>query len=302
MLPTDEQLPYDSLRDALDRVADGVLVIDAARHLVYANDAISKMLGFAASTAYGQDMFEIFPRLHGTVFAEQYDAARRAQAPVTFTAWYEPSNRWVEVRAFPATDGMTVLLTDITARKRSEDALRQSDQAKEEFLAVLSHELQTPLTSILGWSEMALLHDSLALYQRAVPVIHRNARRQQRLITALLDMSRLLHGCLAYEPRAVAFDSLIAEVAATMAPVAADAGLTLEHIAACEALPVTADPGRIRQCIEQLLSNSIKFTAAGGAVTLRWWRDDANAYFAVADTGRGIAPSALPSLFTPFAQ
>jgi PAS domain S-box-containing protein len=288
--------------DALDRITDGVLVMDANQRIVYANATVVDVLACTPEALPGQDIWVVFSDLVGTVFQEQYESAVSRQRPVTFCAFNERFRMWMEVRIFPSWEGVTVCLTDITERKEAEAALRASDTAKDEFLAVLSHELQTPLTSMLGWSDIALEQDTLALYQRAMPIVHRNARRQQRLINELLDMSKLLHGRFVLEQEPAELGILLGEVTDRTTSQAADAGLALTVNPITTRMPIYADIARISYCIEHLLGNSIKFTEPGGRIIVCCQRMGKNAVLTIRDTGLGIAADALQTIFTPFRQ
>lgn len=180
--------------------------------------------------------------------------------------------------------------------------MKEINRAKDEFLAVLSHELQTPLTSMLGFAEHAIEQDTFEVYRRTLPIIQRNAKRQARLVNELLDMSRLLQGRPECQPVATDLGHLAMTKVGQMLAGAEMAGLTLQMRPAQEPLPVLADPKRILSCIEHLIGNSIKFTPAGGRITLTCHQEENQAVLTITDTGRGIDPAHLPLLFKPFQQ
>ena len=180
--------------------------------------------------------------------------------------------------------------------------LKAIDHAKDEFLAVLSHELLTPLTSVLGWSEIAQERDTLEVYRQAMPLVHRNAVRQHARLNELLDMSRLLEGRLAWEADTVDLGSLVCDTVDAAITAAEHAGVNviLEPII-CD-LPVRVDRAQLRKAIDHLLSNSIRYTPNGGQITVACRVEGEQAVLSVADTGRGISPEAMPHLWTPFRQ
>ena len=145
-------------------------------------------------------------------------------------------------------------------------ALKEADRVKDEFLATLSHEMQTPLTSILGWSNLALERGDPALLQQAMVVVRRNARRQEVMVRELLDLSRLSYRkfTLLQEPLDVrdqlqqAIENILQEVERHE--------LSLECELPPEPLPMLADAARLQQCFGNILQNSIKFTPAGGSI------------------------------------
>jgi signal transduction histidine kinase len=209
--------------------------------------------------------------------------------------------RWISVTAIPLLQPGATRPHQVYAIFDDVTAVQEVDHAKDDFLAVLSHELQTPLTSMLGWAEIAMDQDSAELYRRSMPVIHRNAQRQKRLIDELIDISKLLHRRLDWYPAPIDLAPLVAEEAAALLENAAEAEVTLV-VEPCGALPVTADPQRLRQCLAHLLHNGIKFTPAGGTVTVVCRQAAEWVEVAVHDTGRGLAPEALPTLFSLFHQ
>lgn len=213
--------------------------------------------------------------------------------------WYDLQASAIEYRGRPA---IIVTAHDITERKRMEQALVEADRAKDEFLAVLSHELQTPLTSILGWSAEALRTGTPEMMALAMPIVHRNAIRQKQLIADLLDFSRLIHGKIQIMPEWLDLGEQAREAVENVLKQAAERQLRLLFVPSVTPLPVLADPIRLQQCIGNLLQNSLKFTPAGGTISVRCCRDGDQAVLTVEDTGRGIPPEALMTVFEVFHQ
>ncbi len=215
---------------------------------------------------------------------------------------------WVDMSTAAAHDAagrpcyIVTHVLDITARKQAEEELRAADRAKDEFLAVLSHELQTPLTNMLGWSAEALHDGSPAFMAQAMAVVHRNAERQKRLVDEILDMSRLIHRKIDLAREATELGAQARQAVEQVRHLAAERQLTLTLEPAPGPLPICADPARLQQCLGNLLHNSLKFTPTGCAITVRCTRADAQAALTITDTGRGIDAAALPTLFQPFVQ
>jgi len=179
--------------------------------------------------------------------------------------------------------------------------LKVADRAKDDFLAVLSHELLTPLTSILGWAQLARRRSDRATLCQSLEVVERNAARQKRLVDDLLDVSRLIHGKVELQLRPVDLRQLAAQAVEALQHQAQERGVQVS-LAPGPELPVCADPERMLQVISNLLVNALKFTEPGGTVTVTGWRQDDCALLAVADSGRGLAPEALAHIFDPFRQ
>jgi PAS domain S-box-containing protein len=178
--------------------------------------------------------------------------------------------------------------------------LKEADRAKDQFLMVLSHELKTPVTSILGWARTALKIPEESA--KALDVIMRNAQEQARILDDLLDVSRIVTGRLLLQPTPHDLWNLVRLCVENVRPSVLAHNLTLHTEAPEEPLPVLVDADRLQQAINNLLTNAIKYTEPGGEVRLRAYRRDDQAVLEVRDTGRGIAPDELPRLFRPFLQ
>jgi PAS domain S-box-containing protein len=182
------------------------------------------------------------------------------------------------------------------ARAEAESANRM----KDEFLAILSHELRSPLSAIVTWSRV--LHSSLdeANVGRALDAIERNARVQAKLVADLLDVSRIVSGKLVIEPARVDLGAAVQAAVEVARDAATAKGLALE--ATAEAVAVRGDPTRLQQIFGNLLANAIKFTPEGGRITVGVRRVGAEAEVTVSDTGIGIPRDVLPYVFDRFRQ
>jgi PAS domain S-box-containing protein len=213
--------------------------------------------------------------------------------------------------------GAAKIARDVTMRKmideRREEALtreqaarssaEQANRAKDAFLAMVSHELRSPLSPILAWVRMlqqGVLDE--AKTQRALASIERSARAQAQLVDDLLDISRIVFGKLRLQMATVNLDA-VTTAAVEMGRPAADAkGIRLDVLLDRDPVSVTGDAQRLQQVIWNLVSNAIKFTPSGGEIRVTLNRMDAGVQIAVSDTGRGIAPEFIPHLFESFQQ
>jgi signal transduction histidine kinase len=194
-----------------------------------------------------------------------------------------------------------LLVAEQKARAEAETA----NHLKDEFLALLSHELRTPLNAILGWTRIATdPRTEMAMLQRALDVIHRNARLQVHLIDDLLDVSRILTGKLRISTDAVDLVQMAMTAVDGVRPgaTAKDIALTLYVDAASPSLIVTGDANRLQQVMWNLLSNAVKFTPNHGRVDMTIGAAGERARLVVRDTGQGIAPEFLPHVFERFRQ
>ena len=219
------------------------------------------------------------------------------------------SMRWVEGvgQVFRDQHGrsshMVGVCSDVTDRKQAEDALKDADRRKDEFLAVLSHELRNPINAVVGWAQIlksgALSGDTV---RHGLDVIERNARAEARLVESLLDLSRISTGKLDLQLRALDLRSVASAAVENARPIAKgkDVAVALEN--AAEPVPLLADAARLEQVMTNLLSNAVKFTPAGGQVRVQLERTGSRAIVQVIDTGKGIAPEFLPFVFDRFRQ
>jgi signal transduction histidine kinase len=186
----------------------------------------------------------------------------------------------------------------------AEDArrLREHDRLKDSLIASVSHELRTPLTSIRGYLELVLEEESgeLTDEQRAhLAIVERNARRLQLVVGDLLFVAQVDAGMLAIERAPVDLVALAGDCVEAARPFALEKGVALS-LSADSGPELSADAARLGQVLDNLVSNALKFTPAGGRVEVRTSASDGHAVFEVADTGSGIPAGDLKRVFERF--
>jgi PAS domain S-box-containing protein len=190
--------------------------------------------------------------------------------------------------------------------KREQAARAQAEAAnrvKDEFLAILSHELRSPLNPILGWSKLLSSHKlPQNKTSEALATIERNAKLQAQLIEDLLDLSQILRGKLSLNIAAVDLEPIIKAALDTVRLAAQAKLIQLETKLSPNIGKVLGDPVRLQQVVWNLLSNAVKFTAPGGRVEVRLEQVARQAQIQVLDTGQGISPDFLPYVFEYFRQ
>jgi signal transduction histidine kinase len=180
------------------------------------------------------------------------------------------------------------------------EQLREADRLKDEFVALISHDLRTPLTSIMGYLELTLEEGDLTREQRTyLEIVDRNAHRLLRLVNDLLFVARLEAGELDLHASELDLAEIVRQSVAEAEPRAVANGITLTCSA--EAVPpVSADRGRILQLLDNLVSNAIKFTPEGGEVRVSVAQANGSVRLEVEDTGIGIAAEEQRRLFERF--
>jgi signal transduction histidine kinase/HPt (histidine-containing phosphotransfer) domain-containing protein/ActR/RegA family two-component response regulator len=226
-----------------------------------------------------------------------------------------PNGRFIEVRGRALPDGGAVqTFTDITERKWAEETLRvardeadRSSRAKAEFLSMMSHEIRSPMSGLLGIVEL-LRETPLAPEQlRMIELVHGSAASLLRIVNDILDFSKMEAGRLAVSLEPIELRQVVAAAVEPTSLSAASKGLHFTSEVAAD-LPawLTLDPLRLRQILVNLLGNAIKFTASG-TVSLAVTREaepagEATLCFAISDTGIGMSPAQISRLFEPFSQ
>jgi len=206
--------------------------------------------------------------------------------------------------------GASKVARDISERKRAEQALRESEQAlreadrrKDEFLALLAHELRNPLAPIryaLATSRKA--GRTLEQQKRAEEVIERQVAHMSRLLDDLLDVSRVTHGTLQLKKSRTELTLVLGAAIEAARPILDSKHHTLSLDLPKQTVRLEADPVRLAQVFSNLLINAAKYTDAGGSIELRATCEASGVVVAVRDNGMGISADMMPRLFTLFSQ
>jgi PAS domain S-box-containing protein len=198
---------------------------------------------------------------------------------------------------------LTGICLDISSRKEAEEALRESDRRKDQFLAILAHELRNPLAPIRnGLRILRRAAADPAVQERTHAMLDRQILHMVRLIDDLLDLSRISRGKLVLRREPVDLADVLEDAVTTSRPLIDQAGLRMEVVLPAEPLPMDADPTRLAQVFANLLNNAAKFSERGGCIQVSAWREAALVKVCIRDDGIGIRPEMLARIFEMFVQ
>jgi signal transduction histidine kinase len=187
-------------------------------------------------------------------------------------------------------------------RNAREEAERAS-RAKDEFLAILSHELRTPMTTVIGWADfLKMTHAANKELIGPIDALRNSAGVQAKLVDDLLDVSRIIAGKLSVRRVDTELTGIVRGAVDDVRITAGEKGVALECNLPDEPLKIEGDPDRLRQIVTNLLVNAVKFTPAGGTVTVSVFDEPDAEVIEVKDTGEGITPEFLPHVFDRFRQ
>ncbi|MGB5527385.1 MAG: ATP-binding protein [Gemmatimonadota bacterium] len=273
------------LNGMFDELEDGVAQVDRDGLIVRANDAFEGWIGRPELT--GERIGSLF-RDPGNVTAVQAAIAGEPGSNESTIG-----TRTVLLTSRPDAHGALVVLRDLTRT-------RQLEGIRRDFVANVSHELKTPLTNILGFSEAIAEDDEVPVGPRGFATrIVANSRRMQALVDDLLDLSRIESGAWKPEPVALELGTVTREVWSTFDRRPDDPGVAL-NVAAPEGLVVHADPDALRQILRNLLDNALRYAPASTAVSVSAAHEDNSVRIVVEDEGPGIPTAHLERVFERF--
>jgi PAS domain S-box-containing protein len=298
------------LRKIVNTNAVGVLFFDQwTGTLMDANDAFLRMTGYTRRQVEGGklDWRKMTPPEYVDETLRQLEQLEATGHIGPYEKEYyckDDSRRWMLFSGASLGDGIIVeFCVDMTDRKRAEEALWDADRRKDEFLAVLSHELRNPLAAIVNALQLLRLgQDDASIQQEALSALERQVATITRLVDDLLDVSRVTTGRIQLQQTDVDLNALVWGAAESFRPQMEERQQEFSVSLSGTPLWVHGDPIRLEQVVVNLLSNALKYTPAGGRVWLTVVEDGGNALIRVRDSGNGIEASLLPHIFELFSQ
>jgi len=300
------------LAEVLDSIEDDFYALDRDWTFTFASEHFTSRIGKRPEDFLGHNIWEMFPKHLGTVYEENVRAAMDKRETRRFEIGGKYTDAWYRMTVSPSAEGITVLGTEITENKKIEEALREAnarlkeaDLRKNEFLAVLSHELRNPLAPIRN-STYILEHSEPGSGQakRALAVIDRQTGQLAHLVDDLLDVTRITRNKVEIQRQTVDLNELVRHTVEDQRTLFDRAGVPIEFHPAAQPVFVSADRNRLAQVIGNLLQNAAKFTGRGGKARIAISTDvtEKRAVIQVTDTGVGMTPELVARLFQPFIQ
>ena len=288
----------------LESVTGGFVTVDPEWRYVYVNAEAERLLGHRGDELVGRSMWDIFPEADSAVASRELRRAAAARVPVEFEDFNLALGRWFRNRASPTADGgMSVYFEDITGRKQDEASFREADRRKNEFLAVLAHELRNPLAPVRNAAALlARTRPDDPDLAQAADVVERQVALMGRLLDDLLDVGRIASDRLDLRRQPTPLGAAIKAAVEMCAPLMEEMDHRLTIRLPDEEAYLDADPARLGQIFGNLLNNACKYGGPNGRLLLVAERLDSQAVVTVSDEGIGIPPEQLATIFEMFAQ
>ena len=267
------------------------------------NPAFEHQTGLSAGDIVGRTVRELFPDTKPTWY-QVFDKVALTGAHTHFEMWANTLGSCFEISAFQTEPGrIGVIFFDVTDRKRAAEALQENHRRKDEFLAMLAHELRNPLAPICNAVQVLRKIDHAnPTADWGYDVIDRQVQHMARLLDDLLDTARIMQGKIILKNQRVNLNDVVACAIESCRPLIESKRHRLALSLPAETQWLEGDAMRLEQILMNLLNNAAKYMREGGDIKLSVVREDDWALIRVQDTGIGIAPELLPHVFDIFTQ
>jgi len=322
---TERRVADEKFRLVFENSPIAKIIADTSGHIILSNNQARLLTGYPVLEKMPLEaiMPERFRELHRLAYFKGSHFRPLHFERDLFVLRKDGSEVPVEIGLNPITingeDFVLGTLIDITERQRAvkekerlleletsaKEEAEKASKAKDEFLAIVSHELKTPLSSILGYSSLLTsgrLGANTEAAKLALNTIERSARNQASLIEDLLDISRIVSGRMQVKKLIVGIPGIVHQACESFAVSAAEKGISLKCDECTDKLFVVGDPGRLQQILSNLVDNAVKFTPKGGNVHVGIVAEKLQVRIVVKDSGVGIEPQFMKELFQRFKQ
>lgn len=301
------RLERDRSQAVFDTMAEGFVLIDQHWTVLYVNAEGLRLGDRTEQQVVGRSHWETWPELVGSEAYHLYRRVMESREAGTREFKYlysDGRSAWIEIRAFPSMDtGLAVFFRDVTSRKETEERLQDADRRKDEFLAMLAHELRNPLAPIRAAAELLQLAKmNEARVRKTSEVIVRQVTHMTGLIDDLLDVSRVTRGQVELNRIELDIHQVVNEAVEQANPLIRARRHELTIRQAPHTALVSADKKRLVQAVSNVLNNAAKYTPEGGHLSLRTKVDESQVEIEVTDDGIGMTPEMTKHAFDLFAQ
>lgn len=291
---TERRRVQEQSRHILMSIIDAFVALDADWRFTYANRQAERLLDRTPGDLIGHSIWDTYPGLADSAFERAYRRAADAREGSSFTEYYPDHRRWYEVRVYSAEPaGVTIYFRDVTEQHRLE-------KQKDDFLAIASHELKTPVSSIKAFAQVLARRFQKAGDSDSATLVGKMDSQLNKLtglIGDLLDVTRIESGQIRFRPQAFAVDRLIREITDQIHLTAPERVLRIDGRADRS---IVADRDRTGQVLMNLLTNAVKFAPAGSEIVVAVAADADGVAVTVTDSGIGISRERQTLVFDRF--
>lgn len=298
----------ETLRQLIRNSFDMIVLLDARGIQRFVSESCERILGYTPDELRGIEVIEEM------IHPDDRDAARQGFADIlanqghggTHYRHRHKDGSWVYLEAFgsnhlenPRIGAVVLNVRDVTERKKAEDALRAANLSKDRLFSIIAHDLRSPFNGIVGYAELLGESvrtgscDDMGAYASAIV---ESSQRAVDLLGSLLEWARAQTGQLVCRPEPLDLTACVEQAMAPHAEMARQKALSLRHTLSPE-MPAYADPHMLGTVLRNLISNGVKFTPAGGAITIAARTDEQAVTLCISDTGVGIPEDLIDSLF-----
>ena len=304
------------LSAVLTSIGDAVIATDARGRVVFINPVAESLCGWSGDDATGQSLDQVFRILNEHTREPSENPAARVLgdgaivglANHTVLIARDGVERPIDDSGAPIrnahgdVDGVVLVFRDVTDRRKHEKNLLEEARRKDEFLAMLAHELRNPLAAVANAAQLLQRPEAGNFLDWCKEVIERQVYQLTRLVDDLLDVSRITRGKIQLRPHRIDLATLLRSAASSVRPLIEERNHDFHLAIEPERIAIEADPTRLEQVVVNLLTNAAKYTESGGRIELNACLERGHAIIRVRDNGVGIAPELLPRVFELFTQ
>ncbi|HAK93367.1 MAG TPA: hybrid sensor histidine kinase/response regulator [Massilia timonae] len=297
----------DRSRDIFDNISEGFALFDRNWIMQRMNAEGLRICAVTREEVIGRNHWEVFTAMADSEAGRMYHRVmdtRRAGAAEQCHVFPDGRRIWTDIRAYPTQDGgIASFFRDITDRKLAEEKLMDADRRKDEFLAMLAHELRNPLAPISSSASLlSMQFSSEPRICQTSSIISRQVKHMSRLIDDLLDVSRVTRGLVKLKLATVDFREVVTGALDQTRPLVLEKAHQVRVELPETPVWVRGDQTRLVQSVANIVNNAAKYTQKGGQLVLALEAVDGRMVLRVRDNGSGMPPDLVPSVFDLFTQ